>query len=99
MAIEIQQPDTQTGQQHRLQEAFAKGWNVVVWNDPVNLMSYVIYVFRQVLGFDPPTAQKHMLEVHHQGKSCVAQEKREVAEFYWQRLQQFGLKTTLEKNR
>lgn len=73
------------------------GWRVIVWNDPVNLMSYVVYVFQKVLGFDAKRARKHMLEVHEQGKSCVAQETRERAELYWQRIQQHGLKVTLEK--
>lgn len=74
-----------------------RGWKVIVWNDPVNLMSYVVYVFQKVLGFDMKRARKHMLEVHEQGKSCVAQETRERAELYWQRIQQYGLKVTLEK--
>jgi len=52
-----------------LSEAFAKGWRVVVWNDPVNLMSYVVFVFQKVLGFDESKAKKHMLEVHEQGQS------------------------------
>jgi ATP-dependent Clp protease adaptor protein ClpS len=73
------------------------GWRVVVWNDPVNLMSYVVHVFRLVLGFDKGTATRHMLEVHQQGRSCVAQEHREKAELYWMRLQQHGLKATLEQ--
>jgi ATP-dependent Clp protease adaptor protein ClpS len=74
------------------------GWRVIVWNDPVNLMSYVVHVFRQVLGFSETKAQQHMLEVHHQGKSCVARESREKAELYWQQLQLRGLKTTIERS-
>jgi ATP-dependent Clp protease adaptor protein ClpS len=81
----------------RIKEAFEKGWNVIVWNDHVNLMNYVTFVFQRVLGFSIAKARKHMLEVHHQGQSCVATETREKAEFYWQRLQQFGLRTSLEK--
>lgn len=77
-------------------EAFAKGWQVLVWNDPVNLMSYVVYVFQKVLGFDEGKAKKHMLEVHEQGKSVVAIETREKAEMYCHRLQGFGLQSTLE---
>lgn len=73
------------------------GWNVIVWNDHINLMSYVTYVFQKVLGFNLQLARKHMLEVHHQGKSCVATENREKAELYWQQLQQYGLRTTLQK--
>jgi ATP-dependent Clp protease adaptor protein ClpS len=83
-------------QEADLREAFDKGWQVIVWNDPINLMSYVVHVFRQVLGFDPPKARKHMLEVHHAGKSCVARDTREKAEHIAQQLRQRGLKTTLE---
>jgi len=78
-------------------EETGSGWNVIVWNDPVNLMSYVVHVFRQVLGFDEITARKHMLEVHEKGKSCVAREAREKAEHYWQQLKQRGLTASLEK--
>ena len=77
-------------------QAFAKGWQVLVWNDPVNLMSYVVFVFQKVLGFDETKAKKHMLEVHQQGRSVVAIETREKAEMYCHRLQEFGLQSTLE---
>ncbi|MCX6935025.1 MAG: ATP-dependent Clp protease adapter ClpS [Verrucomicrobia bacterium] len=83
-------------QETDLSEAFAKGWQVLVWNDPINLMSYVVFVFQKVLGFDEPKAKKHMLEVHEQGRSVVAMETREKAELYCHRLQEFGLKSTLE---
>ena len=89
-------PEVIPGQETDLSEAFAKGWRVIVWNDPVNLMSYVVFVFMRVLGFDEPKAKKCMLEVHEQGKSVVAVETREKAEFYCHRLQEFGLKSTLE---
>lgn len=75
----------------------ATPWNVIVWNDPINLMSYVVYVFQKVLGFDHQKATKHMLEVHEQGKSCVATEVREKAELYVQQFHHFGLKSSLEK--
>jgi ATP-dependent Clp protease adaptor protein ClpS len=60
-------------------------------------MTYVVYVFQRVLGFDRSTARRHMLEVHNRGKSCVAQDVRERAEFYVQTLQHHGLKTTMER--
>jgi len=81
-----------------LEEAFEKGWGVVVWNDPVNLMSYVVHVFRQVLKFDEPKAQKHMMEVHHKGKSCVLRDTREKSEHILYQLQERGLKVTLERS-
>lgn len=90
-------PDTIETTKERVEEAFEKGWSVIVWNDPVNLMSYVVFVFMKVLGFPREKATQHMLEVHHQGRSCVAVETREKAEFYHQQLQGFGLNVTVEK--
>lgn len=78
-------------------EKLDRGWNVIVWNDHVNLMNYVVFVFQRVLGFVEPKARKHMLEVHEQGKSCVATTNREKAELYWHQLQKFGLRTSIEK--
>ena len=57
-------------------------WKVVVLNDPVNLMSYVVLVFRKVLGFDEARARRHMLEVHEKGRSVVWSGNREKAEAY-----------------
>jgi ATP-dependent Clp protease adaptor protein ClpS len=71
-------------------------WRVVVLNDPVNLMSYVVVVFRKVLGFDEATARRHMLEVHELGRSIVWSGLRERAEHYAFLLQQWHLNTTLE---
>ncbi len=71
-------------------------WHVVVLNDPVNLMSYVVLVFKKVLGFDENTARKHMLEVHEQGRSVVWSGVREKAEAYAFTLQQWHLTTVLE---
>jgi ATP-dependent Clp protease adaptor protein ClpS len=89
-------PDQLTGE--KVEEAFDKGWSVIVWNDPVNLMSYVVFIFRKILGFSKEKATKHMLEVHNKGKSCVARETREKAEFYYLQLQSFGLTVTLESD-
>ena len=71
-------------------------WNVVVLNDPVNLMSYVVLVFRKVLGFDEPRARKHMLEVHRNGRSVVWSGAREQAELYAHQLQEWQLTAVLE---
>jgi len=71
-------------------------WRVVVLNDPVNLMSYVVLVFKKVFGFNEPTARRHMLEVHEQGRSVVWTGLREKAEAYAFTLQQWHLTTVLE---
>jgi ATP-dependent Clp protease adaptor protein ClpS len=72
------------------------GWKVVVLNDPVNLMSYVVLVFKKVFGFDESTARKHMLEVHERGRSIVWSGLREKAEAYAFTLQQWHLTAVLE---
>jgi ATP-dependent Clp protease adaptor protein ClpS len=73
-------------------------WRVVVLNDPVNLMSYVVLVFKKVFGFDETTARKHMLEVHERGRSVVWSGLREKAEAYVFTLQQWHLTAILESN-
>ena len=71
-------------------------WRVVVLNDPVNLMSYVVMVFKKVFGFDEQLARRKMLEVHEQGRSIVWSGLREKAEAYVFTLQQWHLTATLE---
>lgn len=71
-------------------------WRVVVLNDPVNLMSYVVLVFRKVLGFDEATARRKMLEVHEQGRSVVWSGLREKAEAYAFTLQEWHLSAVVE---
>jgi len=92
--VTVPKQDTET----RVKEAFEKTWTVIVWNDPVNLMTWVVFVFMKVLGFQKEKATKHMLEVHRDGKSCVARETRETAEFYHQQLQANGLNVTIESD-
>jgi ATP-dependent Clp protease adaptor protein ClpS len=94
-------PDTETSPdidvEEKLKEAFARGWSVIVWNDPVNLMDYVVYVFKTVLKMNEKIASQHMWEVHQNGKSVVAQETREKSELIVHRLRGFGLNATLEQ--
>src|SRR5207249_7391113 len=89
-------PEIKEDAKEKIEEAFEKGWSVIVWNDPINLMSYVVFVFMKVLAFTKEKATKHMLEVHNLGKSVVATESREKAEFYYQQIQAHGLSVTLE---
>lgn len=72
-------------------------WNVVVHNDPVNLMTYVTMVFQRVFGYSRKKAETHMLEVHQRGRSIVWCGVRERAEFYVQQLHGYLLLATLEK--
>ncbi len=72
-------------------------WNVVVHNDPVNLMSYVTLVLQRVFGYSKSKAEGYMLEVHHKGKSIVWTGGRERAELYVQQLHSHLLLATLER--
>ena len=69
---------------------------MVVLNDPVNLMSYVVLVFKKVFCFDEATSRRHMLEVQEQGRSIVWSGLREKAEAYAFTLQQWHLTAILE---
>jgi ATP-dependent Clp protease adaptor protein ClpS len=72
-------------------------WQVVVHNDPVNLMTYVTMVFQRVFGYPREKAERHMLEVHQKGRSILWCGVRERAEFYVQQLHGYLLLATLEK--
>lgn len=72
-------------------------WQVVVHNDPVNLMSYVTRVFRRIFGWSSERARKHMMEVHERGRSVVWSGGREQAELYVQQLHGYLLLATLER--
>ncbi|WFB36578.1 ATP-dependent Clp protease adapter ClpS [Kiritimatiellota bacterium B12222] len=72
-------------------------WNIVVWDDPVNLMPYVVYVLQKVFNYNRSLATKLMLEVHNQGKSLVATEEREQAELHLHQLHSYGLQATLRR--
>ena len=71
-------------------------WQAIVWNDPVNLMSYVTYVFQKYFGYAKKKAEKLMLEVHHDGKSAVSNGSREEMERDVQAMHEYGLWATLE---
>ncbi len=72
-------------------------WNVIVHDDPVNLMGYVTWVLMKIFGYDEKKAAILMMEVHKLGRSVVWNGQREKAEFYAQQLQAHQLKSTIEK--
>jgi ATP-dependent Clp protease adaptor protein ClpS len=74
-------------------------WIVIVWNDPINLMPYVVYVFQKLFGYPREKATKLMLDVHHKGKAVVAEGPRERCEFDVSRLHAHGLWATMQKDR
>ena len=71
-------------------------WLVIVWNDPVNLMSYVTYVFQKLFGYSLAKATRLMLDVHRKGRAVVASGPRERVELDVARLHRHGLWATLE---
>lgn len=84
-------------QETRAAEELDLPWQVVVHNDPVNLMTYVTMVFQKVFGLSREKAEQHMLEVHQQGRSILWSGMRERAELYVQQLHGYLLLATLER--
>jgi ATP-dependent Clp protease adaptor protein ClpS len=75
-----------------------KPWVTIVWNDPINLMTYVTYVFQTVFGYPKPKAEKLMLDVHHKGKAVVAAGAREAMEHNVEVLHGYGLWATVSSD-
>ena len=71
-------------------------WVVIVWNDPINLMSYVTFVLQKVFGYDKEKATTLMLDVHHKGRAVVSSGARERAEIDVYRLHEHGLWATMQ---
>ena len=92
----VERPTIET--ETRSEEELDSPWLVVVHNDPVNLMTYVTMVFQRVFGYPREKAERHMLEVHHKGRSVLWSGMRERAELYVQQLHGHLLLATLEKS-
>ncbi|HXW78846.1 MAG TPA: ATP-dependent Clp protease adapter ClpS [Acidimicrobiales bacterium] len=76
----------------------AKPWKVLVWNDPINLMSYVTFVFQKLFGYSKQKAHRLMMDVHTKGKAVVSSGPREKAELDVFRLHEHGLWATMEQD-
>lgn len=72
-------------------------WQTVVWNDPVNLMSYVVHVFRTYFGYSESEATRLMLGVHQDGHAVVAEGMREQMELHAQAMHDYGLWATVRR--
>jgi ATP-dependent Clp protease adaptor protein ClpS len=90
--VEVDQPQSDQD------EKTAKPWVAIVWNDPVNLMSYVTYVFQQVFGYSRRKAEKLMMDVHHKGRAVVAAGAREEMERDVEILHGYGLWATVSQD-
>jgi ATP-dependent Clp protease adaptor protein ClpS len=93
----VQEPGIEQETQVKEKENLDLPWQVVVHNDPVNLMTYVTMVFQRVFGYPREKAEEHMLEVHQKGRSILWSGVRERAELYVQQLHGYLLLATLEK--
>jgi len=88
--IELEEPVTED------LTALATPWVTIVWNDPVNLMSYVAFVFTKYFGYSKKKAEKLMLEVHNDGRSVVSTGTREEMERDVQAMHEYGLWATMQ---
>jgi ATP-dependent Clp protease adaptor protein ClpS len=73
-------------------------WVVIVWNDPINLMSYVVLVLQKLFGYNRAKATELMLDVHHKGRAVVSNGTREKAELDVFRLHEHGLWATMQQD-
>ena len=89
--VEVEQPEADET------TLMARPWVTIVWNDPVNLMSYVTYVFQTYFGYPRKKAEKLMFEVHHDGRSVVSTGSREEMERDVQAMHEYGLWATMQK--
>lgn len=72
-------------------------WNTIVWDDPVNLMTYVTYVFQSYFGYPRAEAERLMLLVHHEGRAIVASGNREAMERHVQAMHGYGLQASVSR--
>ena len=90
--VEVQEPTTDDV------PVDERPWVVIVWNDPINLMSYVTLVLQQLFGYSRAKATKLMLQVHNEGKAAVSTGTREKAELDVSRLHAHGLWATMQQD-
>ena len=91
-------PDIEEKEKTDLSEEHDRGYLVIAWNDPVNLMVYVTHVFMTIFGWPKPKAEHHMMQVHTQGRRVLKRESMERAEFSVHQLQGYGLHATMEQD-
>jgi ATP-dependent Clp protease adaptor protein ClpS len=90
--VEVEHPQQQEWREHD------RPWIVIVWNDPINLMSYVTFVFQKLFGYSRAKATQLMLQVHNEGKAVVSSGSREKAEHDVARLHAHGLWATMRQD-
>ena len=95
----IATPDIGVAEETATEETLDTPWNIIVHNDPINLMSYVTLVFMRVFAMSRKKAEVHMKEVHQKGKSLVWSGAKEQAELYVQQLHHALLLAKMERSR
>ena len=95
MAVAL--PDLDQDVDQRESVAPQRPWQTVVWDDPVNLMSYVTHVFREYFGYPRPQAERLMLAVHNEGHAVVAEGAREQMELHTRAMHDYGLWATVRQ--
>jgi len=90
--VEVRDPASEEDVEHE------RPWVVIVWNDPINLMSYVTLVFQKLFGYSLAEATRLMLQVHHEGKAVVSSGTREKSELDVARLHGHGLWATMQRD-
>lgn len=95
MTAPMATPDTDIQVEHAA--GIDKPWVTIVWDDPVNLMSYVTFVFQRVLGVDKQTAHDLMMQVHNEGKAVVSSGSKDTMENDVRKLQEAGLWASMQQ--
>ena len=90
-------PQTEERTDTHVDSELDRPWVTIVWNDPVNLMSYVAWVFRSYFGFSREEAERRMLQVHNDGRAVVASGPREAMERHVEAMHEYGLWATVSK--
>jgi ATP-dependent Clp protease adaptor protein ClpS len=96
--METAAPQTIEEKETDLEQELERPWLVIVWNDPINLMSYVTWVLQKLFGYSRQKATKLMLQVHHEGRAVVSSGTREKSELDCYRLHAHGLWATISKS-
>ena len=89
---------TLTSSEVSIEKLLDRPWMTIVWDDPVNLMSYVVFVFKKLFNFSDARAQELMMQVHTEGRAVVSSGTREEMERDVQRLHEHGLWATLQRD-
>lgn len=97
MMAALTTPDLDADTDLRSQVDPERPWQTVVWDDPVNLMSYVTHVFREYFGLPRAEAERLMLAVHHEGNAVVAEGAREQMELHTRAMHDYGLWATVRQ--